>query len=232
MNGLTNAATAMLAHEKRLESITSNLANANTHGFKRRMAASHGTWMGRMDAAHMGLQMAEANDFSQGALLSTGNSLDLAIQGEGFFAVESPQGEVFTRDGEFHLTGAGVVVSKEGYPLVWEGVQANIQPTGKPIVVDKTGAVTQNRRQLGRLRHVAFADNNLLDTTKEGYWVAPPSLAREQATGQIVQGAVEDSNVNPVNELVAMISVQRKFEQASQIITQIDQSYRRLNRGK
>ncbi len=232
MNGLTNAATAMLAHEKRLESITSNLANANTHGFKRRMAASHGTWMGRMDAAHMGLQMAEANDFSQGSLLNTGNTLDLAIQGEGFFAVESPQGEVFTRDGEFHLTGAGVVVSKEGYPLVWDGVQANIQPTGEPIVVDKTGAVTQGNRQLGRLRHVAFADNNLLDTTKEGYWIAPPRLAREQATGQIVQGAVEDSNVNPVNELVAMISVQRKFEQASQIITQIDQSYRRLNRGK
>ncbi|MCP5022411.1 MAG: flagellar hook-basal body protein [bacterium] len=231
MNGLTNAATAMLAHERHLDTITANLANANTHGFKRRMAASHGTWMGRMDSARLGLQMAERNDFSQGSLLDTGNALNLAIQGDGFFAVESPQGEVFTRDGEFHMTGDGIVVSKEGYPLVWDGVQANIQSTGDPIVVDHTGAVTQGNRQLGRLRYMEFADNHLLDNTKDGYWVAPPNLDREPGNGKIVQGAVEGSNVNTVKELVAMISVQRKFEQASQIITQIDQSYRRLNRG-
>lgn len=221
----------MLAHEKRLESITANLANANTAGFKRRLAASHGTFMGKMDAAHIGLQMTEANDFSQGALQNTGNALDLAIQGDGFFAIESPDGEVYTRDGSFHMTGAGVVVTSEGYPLVWEGVQANIQPTGESIVVDKTGAVTQANRQLGRLRLVEFADEEKLDNTKDGYWMAPPESKREAGTGLIVQGAVEGSNVNAVSELVALISVQRKFEQASQIITQIDQSYKRLNRG-
>ena len=229
MNGLTHAATAMLAHEKRLESITSNLANANTPGFKRRMAASHGAWMGRMDSAHMGLQMTERNDFAQGSLLDTSNALDLAIQGEGFFAVESPEGEVFTRDGAFRMTADGIVVTSEGYPLIWDGVQANIQPSEDSIVVDKTGTVTQGNRQLGKLRLVEFANNDKLNNTKEGYWIAPQSLARERATGQIVQGAIEDSNVNPVSELVALITVQRKFEQASQIITQIDQSYRRLN---
>ncbi len=229
MNGLSHAATAMLAHEKRLESITSNLANANTPGFKRRLAASHGTFMGKLDAAHIGLQMSERNDFSQGALQESGNAMDLAIQGDGFFTIESPEGEVYTRDGSFRMTGEGVVVTSEGYPLVWEGVQANIQPTGEAIVVDKTGNVTQANRQLGRLQLVEFSDTEKLGHTKEGYWIAPPDAKREAATGQIIQGAVEGSNVNAVNELVAMISAQRKFEQASQIITQIDQSYRRLN---
>jgi flagellar basal-body rod protein FlgF len=232
MNGLSHAATAMLAHEKRLESITANLANANTSGFKRRMSASHGAWMGRMDAAHIGLQMKERNDFSQGNLLDTGNPLDLAVQGEGFFAIESPEGEVYTRDGSFRMTAEGVVVTNEGYPVIWDGVQANIQPTGEAIVVDKTGAVTQANRQLGKLRLVHFPDDEKLDNTKEGYWFAPDELPREAATGQITQGAIEGSNVNSISELVALISVQRKFEQASQIITQIDQSYRRLNSGK
>ena len=185
--------------------------------------------MGRMDSAHMGLQMTERNDFGQGSLLDTSNALDLAIQGEGFFAVESPQGEVFTRDGAFRMTADGIVVTSEGYPLVWDGVQANIQPSEDSIVVDKTGTVTQGNRQLGKLRLVEFANNDKLNNTKEGYWIAPQNLARERATGEIVQGAIEDSNVNPVSELVALITVQRKFEQASQIITQIDQSYRRLN---
>ncbi|MFT5197900.1 MAG: flagellar basal-body rod protein FlgF [Planctomycetota bacterium] len=232
MNGLSHASTAMLAHEKRLESITSNLANANTPGFKRRMASSHGAWLGSMEAAHIGLKMSERNDFSQGALVNSGNALDLAIQGEGFFAIETPEGELYTRNGEFHMTGDGVVVTSEGYPLIWDGVQANIQSTGEAIVVDKAGNASQANRQLGRLRLVAFVDDTKLDNSKDGYWIAPQDLEREPATGQVAQGALEGSNVNTVSELVAMISVQRKFEQSSQIISQIDQSYRRLNRGK
>ncbi|MCA9002293.1 MAG: flagellar hook basal-body protein [Planctomycetes bacterium] len=229
MNGLTHAATAMLAQEKRLDSITANLANANTPGFKRRMSASHGAFMGRLNAAQIGLEMMQRNDFTQGPLLESGNPLDLGIQGEGFFAIESPDGEVYTRNGEFQMTGEGVVVTTEGYPVIWDGVQANIQPTGEAIVVDREGMVTQGNRQLGKLRLVGFEDMDKLDNNKDGYWVAPAELPRERATGKFVQGAIEGSNVNSVSELVAMISVQRKFEQASQIITQIDRSYQRLN---
>jgi flagellar basal body rod protein FlgG len=130
------------------------------------------------------------------------------------------------------MTGDGVVVTSEGYPLIWDGVQANIQSTGEAIVVDKAGNASQANRQLGRLRLVAFVDDTKLDNSKDGYWIAPQDLEREPATGQVAQGALEGSNVNTVSELVAMISVQRKFEQSSQIISQIDQSYRRLNRGK
>ncbi len=231
MNGLTRVATAMIAHEKRLEAVTSNLANANTPGFKRRLTASHGQYVGRADQAEIGLGISERNDFSQGLLQRTSNNLDFGIQGPGFFAVEGPNGEVYTRDGEFQFTQDGVLVTPEGYPVAWEGAAGSLQPTGEPIKVAKDGTVSQGV-QLGKLKLVDFDDPTRLQHTGDGYWSASPGTVRNPAEGTVSQGYLETSNVNPIHELVAMITVQRRFEQAAQTMTQIDQSYRRLHQSK
>ncbi|HPF12643.1 MAG TPA: flagellar basal-body rod protein FlgF [Planctomycetota bacterium] len=232
MNGLTRVANAMVSDEKRLEAITSNLANASTPGFKRRLAASHGEWVGRQGSQEIGLGISERNDFSQGMLQRTGNDLDLALEGEGFFSVEGPRGELYTRDGEFNLTSNGVLVTPEGFPVVWESQAGNIQPTGAPVTVSPDGTVSQGQAKLGKLKLVAFDNQNQLDNTSDGYWKAPATAVRNPATGSVRQGHLEGANVNAIYELVSMITVQRRFEQASQTMTQIDQSYRRLHQSR
>ncbi|MEZ6019376.1 MAG: flagellar hook basal-body protein [Planctomycetota bacterium] len=219
----------MIAGEKRMESITANLANANTPGFKRRLTTDHGAWVGRKDVRQTGLVVSQRNDFSQGVLQNTGNEFDLAIQGQGFFAVEGPEGEIYTRDGEFHLTSDGVILTPEGYPLAWTTGANAVQPTGEPVMIGEDGTVIQGGVQIGSLRLVEFDQLARLEHTGDGYWVAPPTLPRNKATGALIQYHLEGSNVNPVHELVSMITIQRRFEQASQTLTQIDQSYRRLH---
>ena len=107
----------MIAQQKRIESIAANLANANTAGFKRRLTTTHGNMVGRPGAQQVGIVVKSANDFAQGSLQRTGQELDMAFQGPGFFTVEGPEGEIFTRDGEFHLNGEGILVTPEGYPV-------------------------------------------------------------------------------------------------------------------
>lgn len=220
----------MVAHQKRIESISANLANATSNGFKRRMTTNHGVTVGRPGSEQVGLVVQGANDFAQGAMQRTAQELDLAFEGPGFFAVEGPNGEIYTRDGEFHLNGEGVLVTPEGYAVAWEGAAGTFEATGRSILVDPQGVLSQAGAQIGKLKTVEFANTAQLGHTEDGYWTADPGIERLEPTGIIRQGYLESSNVNAVHELVAMITIQRAFEQASQTMTQIDQSYRRLHR--
>ncbi len=220
----------MVAQQERMESITANLANSTTIGFKRRLTTTHGDLVGRQGSEQVGLVVKGANDFSQGTMQRTAQELDLAFEGPGFFAVEGPDGEIYTRDGEFHLNGEGVLITPEGYPVAWEGAAGVFEATGRSILVDPQGVLSQAGAQIGKLKVVEFAEPSRLRHTDNGYWTADAEMEREEPTGLIRQGYLEASNVNAVHELVAMITVQRSFEQASQAMTQIDQSYRRLHR--
>lgn len=215
-----------------MDSISANLAGMRTPGFKRRASANHGFNVGRFGSAEIAVKSSEHNDYSQGDMITNGNQLDLALKGEGFFELEGPSGPLYTRDGEFRMERDGRLVTPEGYPVAWTRKASQLDPAGAPILVDHSGVVSQGGRNVGTIKAVAFEDQEGLRHTQDGYFVADPKLARGPASAEIRQFALEQSNVNPVEELVALITVQRTHERAAAIVSQIDQSYRRLTSSR
>lgn len=228
--GLYRSAVAMSAQQRRLDSISANLANVGTVGFKRGVTASHEVEVERPRGKVRGVTTLAQVDFAQGNLQRTGRELDLALFGEGFFAVESPDGEAYTRDGTFHMSEAGVLVSEEGFPVAWDEFQGAIDPVGLPLVIDEAGGVRQGNQTIGRLRVVDFADKSVLTRDRNGLWAAPRGSLPTSGEGRVHQYALEDSNANGVEEMVDMIGVQRSFEVVARVFEAIDQTYERLTR--
>jgi flagellar basal body rod protein FlgG len=139
--------------------------------------------------------------------------LDLAISGRGFFAVNGPHGPLYTRNGNFHLSAAGVLTSAEGYPvrLAGGGEFRTISPG--PIEVSADGAVTQDGAVAGRIDVVDFPDPAVLSKHAAGYFVAPAGAAPQAAAAfEVRQRTLEGSNVGPAEGAVRLVSVIRQFE--------------------
>ena len=228
--GLYRTASAMVASQRQLEVLSTNLANLGTSGYKRGAMAAHEFQIVRGGRKLSGIQTSGSVDFSQGELARTGRDLDFALFGAGFFAVEAPQGEVYTRDGSFHVTSEGVLVTGEGYPLALQERSGSIDPTGLPLVVDGEGSLRQGERNIGRLRLAHFATPQRLTQDGHGFWVAPDGLREIAPTGVVHQYALEEANTSGVDELVAMVSVQRAYELTADALRSIDDSYQRLTR--
>jgi len=230
--GLYQGAAAMRASEKRFEAVAHNLANIDTTAYKRQGTAAHSFRVPATGGAEKKALKTELTvDWSQGNLDRTENPFDLALFGEGFFAVDTPRGEAYTREGHFQVDAQGVLVTPEGYPVAWEDRYGVIDPAGVPAVVSGDGTVAQGQREVGRLRLVDFADRGRLAQNAEGYFEAPPRARRQTATAEVHQGALERSNAVGLEEVVAMISIQRMFEAASNVLSMIDDSYQRLTRN-
>ena len=228
--GLYRSAVAMAAQQRRMDAIAANLANLGTVGFKRGVTSTHEVEVQRKQGLVRGVTTRAEVDFAQGNLQRTGRDLDLALYGDGFFAVESAEGEVYTRSGSFHLTEGGVLVTEEGFPVAWDELRGAIDPTGEPVTIDEEGNVRQGSEDVGRLRIVDFEDKRALGQDRMGYWLAPRGARETPASARVHQYALEDSNANGVEEMVAMINVQRSFEVVAKALSAIDQSYQRLTR--
>jgi flagellar basal body rod protein FlgG len=228
--GLYRSAVAMAAQQRSLDSIASNLANLQTVGFKRGVTASHEVEVQRPRGAVRGVTTLAEVDFAQGNLQRSGRELDLALHGEGFFAVDGPDGEVYTRDGSFHLTQAGVLVTEDGLPVAWDLLSGAIDPVGQPLKIDEGGNVRQGIQDIGRLRVVAFEDQAALRLDRLGFWHAPAGARELPADARVNQYALEESNANGMEEMVAMIGVQRSFEVVARVFEAINQTYERLTR--
>lgn len=228
-NGLYQGVAAMRSNEKRLDTISANLANLSAHGYKRQASVTRSFVVGSGDRKHTEIATQQATDFSQGMVERTENTLDFALDGQGFFAVETPTGRAYTRDGSFHLDSQGTLLTAEGNPVAWESSPGRIQPTGEAIVVDGSGAVRQGGASIGRLHVADFADAQRLDEDARGYWRAPRGMQERPSTAAVRQGAVERANVDSMDELVGMVVAQRRFEQSTTILRSIDQTYKRLN---
>lgn len=227
--GLFQGAEAMRMTEKRLETITSNIANITASGFKRQANITRSFWVGSGSQKSLQLQTERVTDFRQGQISHTGNSLDLAIDGGGFFAIDTPTGRSYTRAGEFHLDNSGTLLNVNGFPVAWKGARGKLDPTGEPIVIDGSGAVRQGERRIGQLELVDFTDKRRLEDDVLGHYRPQPDMEALPATGTIQQGSIERSNVDITEELVEMVFAQRRFENSSSVMKSIDDSYKRLN---
>jgi flagellar basal-body rod protein FlgG len=252
MQTLSIAATGMSAQERNLEVIANNIANINTTGFKRSRAeftdlmyqserlmgvSNRGRDATVPEGAQLGLGVRTAAIRSlniQGSLTNTGNSLDLAINGRGWFQVTTPDGAtVYTRDGAFNTNATGQLVTTDGYS-VSPAILIPINTTN--ITVSQTGLVTATvpgqvqPQTLGQLTIANFVNEAGLQQL--GSNLAQQTAASGQPTvgvpgdtsfGTIQQGYLEASNVDPVTEITNLIAAQRAYEMNSKVIQAADQ---------
>jgi flagellar basal body rod protein FlgG len=153
-------------------------------------------------------------DLSQGELTHTGAPLDVAINGNGYFAVQTPAGMRYTRDGHFSLDQNGQLVTSEGYPVQGDGGAITITPDAGDINIGTDGTISSiingNINQLGKLQAVDFANDSAL--TKQGANLYSTTQTATPATASEQQGMLESSNVQPVIEITHMIDVTRAYQ--------------------
>ncbi len=250
------AKTGLDAQQMRMSVISNNLANVNTTGFKRDRASFEdmlyqnlrqpGAQNSANTQAPTGLMLgtgvriaATEKNHVQGSLVSTKNALDLAIQGDGFFQIIQPDGTIgYTRDGAFKLSSTGQVVTSNGALLqpaltIPPNVASISIGQDGTVAVEVNGTGTQVLGQIQVARFVnpaglqALGQNLLRETTASG----PPQISQAGVggAGQLMQGALEASNVNVVEEMVNMIETQRAYEVNSKAISAVDGMLRFLN---
>jgi flagellar basal-body rod protein FlgG len=221
IKGIFTSGTALQPRMLRLEVLANNLANIETTGYKKTqlfiqtLQKELGTQETQGELA--GLEAQQYTDFSQGTLRSTGNPLDWAIDGDGFFAVETPQGIRYTRNGSFQLSPNGEIVNRQGHALL--GVGGRIQlpdvQTMKvgTLVVSETGEVLFNNQPIGRVNIVHFDNPQMLKNEGASLFSAETApVGAENELPRIRQGYLEESNVEGIAEMVAMVELTRSFE--------------------
>jgi flagellar basal-body rod protein FlgF len=220
------ALSRLTAQRRAVEVVAGNIANADTPGFKASEAifAAHLARQQGSSASGAARDLAFTQDratwrdMAPGALQQTGNPLDLAISGEGFFAVETPRGERFTRSGRFTLSPEGQVVDAEGHAVLTDGGNPLTLPAGTSrIEIQGDGTLRADGAAQGRLRLVRFEDPQKLQA--EGDRLFAPGQGQEALPldrPAVVQGAVEASNVRSVVELTRLTAEMREYQFAAQ----------------
>lgn len=228
-SGFYAACAGLASRMDALDTIANNLANASTSGFQGRhnvfnsvLASTEGVQLSSLnqDVNDFGVLGGTQLDTSQGSLQKTGNQLDMAIEGPGYFAVRGAGGEVYTRGGGFRVSAAGLLVTQAGDPVL--GVKGPIQVVGAPLSVSADGTLSVNGAIMGQLKVVDFPPGVALQSVGANYLSAPPKSAVPATDNVIQQGMIESSNVNPIAGTVEMISAQRGVETMRRVLTMFD----------
>ncbi|EKF58937.1 MAG: flagellar basal-body rod protein FlgF [Agrobacterium albertimagni] len=225
-SGIYVSLSSQMALERRLTTIADNMANVNTVGFRStdvkfdEMLSRTGNDLNAKIAF-----VSQGNDYlstKNGELISTGNVLDFAIKGDAWFAIDTPVGQVLTRDGRFTMTDTGELVSTRGYPVLDAGgAPIQLNRAGGPPEVGAGGQIIQDGRQVATLGvFTADVRNGFLRYENSGVTtVDNPQPVVDNPEISILQGYVENSNVNGIGEMTQLIQVNRAFEAISALIS-------------
>ncbi len=256
---LNVAATGMAAQETQLDTISNNLANANTSGYKRqdaqfedllyqdqRAAAQNADGTVAPTGTQIGTGVrvvATTRSFAQGSINQTGNPLDLAVEGNGFFAVTRTDGSIgYTRAGSFQLDAQGRITTADGFPLE-PPITVPTNATAVTVAADGTVSVTQPGstapNNVGQIQLTTFpnpsglsADGHNLFAVTAASGEAMTGAPAAEGRGTLMQGALEGSNVDVVNEMVALIRAQRAYEINSKVISAADEMLRNATQNQ
>lgn len=223
--GATSSSITALGEQYR--AITQNLANASTNGYKAQRTAFSQV----LRKSQVAVETSQYVDFTQGSLVHTGRALDLAINGEGFFVIESPEGEKYTRNGAFRPNVNGQLVNGLGELLAGENGPVTLPPNAGEgnINVDQQGNIRVNGLQVGKVRVVTFGNAGALVPVGGGAFTAPDNINPDDAENYaVIQGHQESSNVSMVEELVGLITVTRLYEANTKTITAQDERLKTL----
>ena len=215
--------------QRRMEIAANNLANMNTTGFKadalvsEEIARRPAQAQDQPQDIHFARDITVARDMRAGAVTVTANALDFALDGEGFFMVQGPNGPLYTRDGAFSLTGDGRLVTSDGRAVLSQGGSAIVfDAQGQSPTVTPDGAITVNGQSVGQIGVATFARPGALERAGDNLLDA-----RGQTPGgfegRVIQGALEGSNVEPVLELTRLIQISRAYESAARFVNQTDE---------
>ena len=221
-DGLYVALSSQVALEKRLVTIADNVANANTVGFRATQVKFEDVVTGTGERS---VSFASAGDTymstNQGPLKQTGNPYDFAVRGDAWFAIDTPAGQVMTRDGRFTMTEAGDLITLEGHRVLDAGgAPIQLNPRAGAPEASADGMLRQDGNPAGALGLFSFTPGvNLQRYGNSG--IVPdgqPQAIVDRADVGIVQGYVEESNVEPVQEIMRLIQVQRAFDNISALM--------------
>ena len=240
VRGLYTGWTGMYNEQKRLDVISNNLANSATVGFKKEDATSqsfddmltikvrddHGdAYIGTMS---LGVKIGEVyTDYSQGSVRETGNTYDMAIEGNGFFTIDYTDANGnhstrYTRAGQFMVTKEGYVVTSEGQHLMGESEWLQVPVDAVEIAIDTDGTVYADGTAVDVVRLTDFENYDYLKKFGETMYQPVQGAVEKEATGSILQGYTEQSNVNVVSEMVNLISITRAYEANQKVIKAMD----------
>jgi len=217
---------AMTGQVERNNLVANNLANVNTTGFKKDIIFFD-TLNEKLGS---GLRPSQTTDHSQGTLVETQNPLDLALDGKGFFTVETDDGLRYTRQGSFKMDAEGVLRNSAGYALLGQGGRIII--TGKKqnpseISVSKDGELFVDGELMDKLLISDFETEDVLKKTGTNLFRAPDdAVLLEPSSTMVHQGFLESSNVNPADEMVELIEVERQFESMQRIVRTLDDVFK------
>ncbi|XPV75222.1 MAG: flagellar basal-body rod protein FlgF [Desulfovibrio sp.] len=236
-----------MSNEFRLNEVTNNLANVNTTGYKQDQTAFHDTFLrfahdylvdGKShargkDMFPKGDVMAkprlsdQLTDFTQGSLQPTGNTLDFAITGDGFFKVDGPGGEVYTRAGRFQMSTDGTLITEQGYPVLGGGSPVVLPQGGGAPVVNAAGEVFVEGEQVAQIDMVTVDNKSALEKLGRNTFRIQPNMAQNAQeipaeNARMEQGMIEKANVEVVTEMVSMIEAQRAFQMYTKMMQSTD----------
>ncbi|GEO81795.1 flagellar basal-body rod protein FlgF [Pararhodospirillum oryzae] len=229
------ALSRQMALWRKMDMVANNLANMNTGGYKGENALFSEYLVPTRDTeTRLPDKLAYTQDFgsyrdlSPGPVAQTGNALDFAIEGDGYFEIDDPAGPMYTRDGRFTLNADGMIVTDLGQALMdTNGRPLVVAPTETQISVTADGTVSTENGTIGKIRLMTFDDPQAMQRVSGGLYDSGGQTARAVETPQIRQGMVEGSNVNPMLEMTTMIDVQRAYEATTRILEQENERQQR-----
>jgi flagellar basal-body rod protein FlgF len=231
-----------VASHRSMEVIANNLANLSTPAFKKETVAFEEYLMnvpateaeggGTIPVAFV-LDRGVVRDITGGRLEQTNGVLDFALEGPGYFVVDTPEGERYTRNGHFQLNNQGQVVTDDGYVVQSDGGAIAVQQQDSDIQVGPDGTISIKNQVgaavqlLGKMRIVTFADERLLQKAGRSLFDAAGQAATAATETRVHQGVVEKSNVEAVVEITKMIDVLRAYQATTEMTKQSEEMYRR-----
>ena len=219
----------MVLH-KQMEAIAQNLSNITTPAFKSERVLFKEYLLPGPDGNSVSYVAQDriVRDMSPGSYSHTGNDLDIAVNGAGWFVVQAEEGELYTRRGHFKLDENRTIVTATGEPILADdGSEITLKKGDGVITISSDGTITAESGALGRLRVVTFEDDSVLQKVASGLFATteqPTDLSPEET--RVQQGALETSNVNPILEMTRMIDVLRSY-QSTQKLAQTDHDLQR-----
>jgi flagellar basal-body rod protein FlgF len=219
-----------MALQRQMDVLAHNVANINTTGFKAEtvlfeefvMPVARDRTFPNLDQPISYVQdWATIHDLSAGALTQTGNDLDVALNGEGFFAVQTPAGERWTRAGSFQINNNGFLVDMSGNPVLGNGGPIQFGPEETGIAIGADGSISSSAGAKGQLRIVEFANPQAL--VREGENLFSGGVAGANVNTRVMQGHVERSNVSGVAEMAELIRVTRAYESVASLTQKQDE---------
>ncbi|MHA1114437.1 MAG: flagellar basal-body rod protein FlgF [Alphaproteobacteria bacterium] len=229
------ALSLLTAVSREMDIVANNVANANTPAFRGEgmLFVEHLADLGASLAAEEEISFVEPagmfRSTAPGPMTSTANPLDVAINGEAYFVVETPDGPRYTRSGHFRLDAQGQIVTQSGLPVLSAAnAPITLTPEDKNIVIARDGMISTENGEIDRLNLVRFADPQALRKLGDGLYDAAGMATEDADDAEVVQGMVEGSNVQPVLEITRMIALNRIYQMTQKLIEKEDQLQQKM----